>query len=168
MNKGKLPCSPPRSSGNAAEHLPQPGEDGPAEHQRTPFIPAWLDEAGLTPAQFRVLCHVARRGECFDALPTFARCCRMERETVQRALKHLAALGKVTKEERKWDTNIYRLADSGKDGLLPQRQRRANPHPKRRATIVAAKTGYKGSPYEGSPSKGQPRFQTRVIDPRTI
>lgn len=62
-----------------------------------PFIPSWLDDAGLTPAQFRVYCHIARRGACWESLPSFARCCKMDREGVQKAIRELESKGWISK-----------------------------------------------------------------------
>jgi DNA-binding MarR family transcriptional regulator len=54
-------------------------------------IPALLDDAGLRPSEFRLLCHVSRRGPkgCFDSLRTMAEICRMDKETVANALADL-------------------------------------------------------------------------------
>lgn len=54
-------------------------------------IPALLDEAGLRPSEFRLFCHVSRRGPkgCFALLRTMAEICRMDKETVSKALADL-------------------------------------------------------------------------------
>jgi DNA-binding MarR family transcriptional regulator len=53
------------------------------------FIPAWLDDYGLNPAQFRIVCHVARRGACGDSIQTISQICRMDPQTVKRAIRDL-------------------------------------------------------------------------------
>lgn len=75
------------------------------------IIPAWLDDAGLRPAVFRVLCRIARRGECFESLDSIANGCRIRRPTVQAALLELIMKDLVVYEVRPGKTNIYRLAE---------------------------------------------------------
>lgn len=132
----------------------------------TPLIPSQLDDAGLTPAEFRVFCRIARRGECAESVPNMAAGCRMHRDSVWQALKELRARGMVTKESRSGATSIHRITlcsewlsqpsgneglpedkgypskaagGSGNEGLATQRKRRAT----------------KEVPYKGS-TKGVP------------
>src|SRR5260221_276385 len=61
--------------------------------RKTLYIDHRLDDFGLTPIQFRVLCHAARLanegGEFFLSVKKFAKICGMKRETVNAALKLL-------------------------------------------------------------------------------
>lgn len=56
-----------------------------------PFIPRWLDELGLAANEFRVLCHLWRRGRgtCFPSGETIAQTCRLHPDTVWKVLKKL-------------------------------------------------------------------------------
>ncbi len=73
------------------------------------FIHAAVDDAGLTPAQFRVLCHVGRRGECFESVGNMAARCRLHADTVRRSLKELVRLGWLSRQLRPGTTNIYEV-----------------------------------------------------------
>lgn len=59
-----------------------------------PFIPAWLDDAGLSAAEFRIYCHLARRadnqtGIAWPSYEAVAEVCGLSRMTVARTLKAL-------------------------------------------------------------------------------
>ena len=73
------------------------------------FIHAAVDDAGLTPAQFRVLCHVGRRGACFESVGNMAARCRLHADTVRRSLKELVRLGWLSRQLRPGTTNIYEV-----------------------------------------------------------
>lgn len=73
-----------------------------------PFIPAWLDDLGLDSREFRVYCHVLRRGECWEASEEIAEHCRMNRKTVYAVLSRLEARGLVEVEHRPGRTTVYR------------------------------------------------------------
>jgi hypothetical protein len=136
-----------------------------ADRERVPFIPAWLDDSHLTATQFRVFCHIARRGNCWESLPTMAECCRMRRPTVQTALGELAKMNVITKEKRTGQTSIYRLTPSPKQALTTQTERGTTPQPKRGTRDLAQKRHYKGSPTKVSPNKECPKFhKSREIE----
>jgi hypothetical protein len=69
----------------------------------TPFIPLWLENADLTPQQYRVICHFWSRGQgrCFPSLPTIATSCKLNLKTVKSSIKQLEARGLVTRQKRK-------------------------------------------------------------------
>jgi len=75
-------------------------EDEPSDRSGLPFIPAVLDDYGLTQSQFRVLCHISRRGICEASLPSMARVCHMEIKTLSRALQAICAMGIIRREFR--------------------------------------------------------------------
>ena len=76
------------------------------------FIHAAVDDANLTPAQFRVLCHVGRRGECYEAVANMATHCRLHADTVRKALKELVQLGWLHRQRRTGTTSIYEVCHS--------------------------------------------------------
>ena len=72
-----------------------------SENQK-PFIPAWLDEAGLTQAEFRLYCHLCRRadnqtGVAWPSYQAIQDSCGLSRKTVWRNLKDLEAHGLIAK-----------------------------------------------------------------------
>ena len=73
------------------------------EPPRSPFIPIWLDQAGFTPHQYRVLGHLWSRGQgrCFPSMPTIAECCKVHIKTVKKAIRELEEMGFVTRRKRK-------------------------------------------------------------------
>lgn len=125
-----------------------------------PFIPAWLDDAGLTTAEFRVVCRIARRGRCFESLTSMAQGCRMRRPTIQRAIKRLLASCIVVAEKRTGKTTVYCLAPSPKGALgLGETQPKTGTRsqPERGTTHPSQKEHYKVSPSEGAPLNGEGR-----------
>jgi hypothetical protein len=59
-----------------------------------PFIPAWLDDAGLSAAEFRIYCHLLRRadnqtGIAWPSYESVGKVCGFSRATINRSLKSL-------------------------------------------------------------------------------
>ena len=110
------------------------------------FIHGNLDDLGLPPHPFRVYCHVARRGQCFASVATIAKTCRMNPDTVRKALKSLVQEGLLTAQYRKGETTLYAVNHSKiineplpKGGSTPSRKNgvppsinKVAPPPKRR------------------------------------
>jgi hypothetical protein len=134
-------------------------QTGNPVNQKRPFIPSTLDDFGFTSAQFRIVCRVARRGDCFEAIPKMAIGCRLSIKTVKATIRTLTNSGVFEKQPRQGQTSILRLAPfshwrqpSPKDTpgvICPDTQPKGYPsHP-------AQKTPYKGNPSEGDPMKGE-------------
>lgn len=75
-----------------------------SEHpkHRVPFIPAWLDDAGLSAATFRVYCHLARSADNFTGIawPSYERMtaiCGLGKSTVRRCLEELEGRKMIAK-----------------------------------------------------------------------
>lgn len=84
-----------------------------------PFIPSELDEAGLSPSQFRVLCHLWRRGETFSNAATIAKVCRLKRNTVFEVLNDLEKAGFIRRKPRPGLTTLIEpvpFGDTGRNG----------------------------------------------------
>ena len=66
------------------------------------FIHASLDDAGLSPVEFRVFAHVLRRagrdGLCFAGAASMAKSCRVNVKTLRKTLRALAGYGMVSRE----------------------------------------------------------------------
>jgi len=131
------------------------------------YVDSELDEAGLNAAEFRVLAHIARRGNCFAKLKTMAKSCRLNRETVQKCLRRLEILGLISKEKRPGHPNVYwinpksqwasnRPPPSGKEGLPGTKgylAESAVSQPLDSAKGVAETGGYKVHTIQGLPNK---------------
>ena len=70
-----------------------------------PFVPAGLDDAGLSAAEFRVFCRIARRSDsgrrfCWESIPNLAAGCRLKDKTVRSVLKRLVSIGMVRIDSR--------------------------------------------------------------------
>ena len=93
------------------EQAPDP--DANSAPCRRPFIPAWLDEAGLTAADFRVLANLwrraGRRGVCWPAVSSIARTCRLDLKTVWAVLRRLEAAGFLRRQKHYRNANEYVL-----------------------------------------------------------
>ncbi|MFN3408374.1 MAG: hypothetical protein ACK45B_05235 [Limisphaerales bacterium] len=128
-----------------------------------PFIPAALDDAGLTPAQFRIFCRICRRGDCTESVPRMATACGLERKTVWAAIRTLTARGMIRRVKRFGATSLL-VATSPNAWAKPV----PNGSPSRLAIRAGKRDAtrpvclpdnpsrlpaHKGSPFEGSPSK---------------
>jgi hypothetical protein len=80
-------------------------------------IPVSVEEARLTPFEFRALCRVAYRGQCWESLPNMAKACRIQRKTLQRALKSLVKKKLISKVKNPGKTNTYALIGSTPNAL---------------------------------------------------
>lgn len=127
------------------------------------FIHSALDDAGLSASEFRVFCHVARRGECFSSVETISRICRLDDQTVRDVLKRLVEKKFLIREMRSGTSNLYRVAPiaawhpsrelplpiHGSPTVKPQ----TSP-PKRREAHPSQTAGDKGNPSEVYPQRG--------------
>ena len=144
---------------------------------RTPFIPAWLDDFGFTPVEFRVVCRVLRRQDgftggdsCWQSYPIMAGELRMHRDTLQATIRRLIEWGVLARQQRSGKTSLLRLAP-------PENWTRPSPlnQPALKTTGVnigrtppgnegghpPESKGYEGSPLKvlpkGSPKDGRKR-----------
>lgn len=80
-----------------------------------PFIPAWLDDAGLSQAEFRLYGHLCRRadnktGVAWPQADSIARVCGMARNTVWKALRSLEVKGFIRRAGKPFaGSNRYRI-----------------------------------------------------------
>lgn len=95
----------------------------PKQDEKPPlFIHSALDEAGLDLYEFRLLAHVARRGDCYAAVPKIAQVCKMSHRKVQVSLKSLMKKGLIAQQLRPGKTSIYRLSSEIWDWLTAYQQ----------------------------------------------
>jgi len=132
-----------------------------------PFIPRQMDEAGLTPAQFRVACRVARRGLCNESIARIAKGCQLAVKTVKAVLVALVARNVLSKQTRYGHTSVYQVKavenwqpkPSPKDYLAqtaPQAVEQPSPQPKRHPNHLAQTAPHKGNPFKVIPLRGGP------------
>lgn len=130
--------------------------------EKLPFIPRQMDDAGLTPAQFRIVCRVSRRGACSESVGNMAKGCRLDVKTVKNVLPFLVSRGVLAKEKRAGQTSIFRVISpaqwriepSPKDTPAPKTTggvKWSIPQPKRYPSHLAQKTPHKGSPLKAIP-----------------
>jgi len=89
-----------------------------------PFIPDWLNEAGLSQSQFRLYCCLASRAGwesrvCWPEIPTIMHECRMAKGTFRKALNALEAKGLVIRLPKPFGgSNRYKIfCPSSSNGL---------------------------------------------------
>lgn len=149
------------------------------------FIPALLDDAGLTPTEFRVYFAILRRGDCFESVPKIANRCRMHRDTVWAALKSLEARGAITKSPKPGHTTLFTALPvsfwaqpNGNEGPAETKGYPSKPggtqpltsattQPEIRGSHPAETEGYKGNPIEGNPIKSFPAKEQRAQSAHT-
>lgn len=133
--------------------------------ENLPFIPRQMDDAGLTPAQFRIVCRVSRRGVCNESIASIAKGCRLDRKTVKTALPLLVLRCVLAKEKRPGQTSIYTVKPPATWQIEPspnatpaqmttQVAKRTTTKPKSPPDHLAQMPPHKGSPSEGNPIKG--------------
>lgn len=83
--------------------------DAQNQEIRLPFIPGHLDDLGLTPQEFRIVCRVSRRGECSESMANIAAGCGLHLKTVRRLVRRLQALRVIEVSARPGITTILRL-----------------------------------------------------------
>jgi hypothetical protein len=132
------------------------------DHLALPYVESHLDEYGLSPAQFRVMAHVARRGVCYASLAGIAETCRLHRDTVIDCLGFLVERRLLAKKCCPgFATGYWQLPRSL---WLPARNEGApetNGHPskpgpsplKRRGNHLPETKGHKVNPIEVTPLK---------------
>ncbi len=89
-----------------------------------PFVPSWLDDAGLSCSAFRVLCHLYRRRNtkshrCNPSVASIALTCRINEDTVWRAMRELQSAGRIRRVASPGRPNQYLLTDppTGNQGV---------------------------------------------------
>lgn len=86
------------------------------------FIHSSLDDAGLTPQEFRLFAHLSRRageGVAFAAAASMAKACRMHPDTIWSALAELERRNMVVRETRPGKTTRIRLTKPSDWNLQP-------------------------------------------------
>ncbi len=78
----------------------------PADGKR-PFIPAWLDDAGLSAATFRLYCHLSRSadndtGIAWPSYERMGKVCGISRATINRCLTELISRNLIEKAEKQY------------------------------------------------------------------
>lgn len=81
-----------------------------------PFIPSWIDDAQLSAAEFRVLCHLWRRADhkslkCYPAAKSIMITCRISENTFWRVLRKLESRGLIRREKGKRASNLYTVIE---------------------------------------------------------
>lgn len=135
-----------------------------------PFIPAWLDDLGLTPVQARVLIHLWRRadhktGKCWPSAKSIAEKCKIDRDTLWPALEELERRKLLRREVRAGTSNMFYLfppAEGGgiDEGLaesagLQSEESAGHPSPESAGQPVAESAGHKGIPIK-EPQRREP------------
>jgi hypothetical protein len=145
------------------------------------FIHSRLDDYGLTPPQFRVYAHLARRagsGAAWPAIATIAATCRLDPKTVRKALRTLVGHKLIHKKERPSETTLYTLTQAS-DWQPPthisgQPYQSANPPAKWEGSTTKPhegqpyqKTPDEGNPIEGNPTKDKTHIPRQGVLPRS-
>jgi len=82
------------------------------------FIPANLDDYGLSPFEFRIYSRLARRagnrGTAYESVASMAKACKICPQVVRSTLKFLCAAGMVARIQRAGQPSLYRLTHASK------------------------------------------------------
>jgi hypothetical protein len=124
------------------------------------FIHSDLDDTDLTPQEFRVLCHIIRRGKCWESVPAIAQHCRINRKTAWRVMSELVRRRMVKADRRPGQSTVYEVRPvpdwhpSQKEAHVSKRD---DTRPKRGADHPSQKRPHKVTPSEVYPSKDIPK-----------
>jgi hypothetical protein len=93
------------------------------------FVHSSVDDAGLSPIEFRILCHISRRqgqnGQAWPSLETIARVCKIKDiRTVRKALRQLEQKGVITTMPRNGGTPIRWINSVEKWEITPSQKMR--------------------------------------------
>jgi Helix-turn-helix domain len=84
------------------------------------FVHSSIDDAGLSPGAFRVLCHLTRRagnkGVAFPGIRNIAKTCHMNCGTVIDAIRELEQFRLVLANRKPGRPTVYRLFPEGEPG----------------------------------------------------
>jgi len=128
-----------------------------------PFIPSKLDDFKLTPIEFRLFCHIARRDDseehCWESVPHMAKHCGINKLTAWGALRVLQEFKLITKARRPGQTALFMVNDS--ESWEPGRKtypgRKTVHHPDEKVTHHPdEKPTHKGNPLKAIPIRGTP------------
>lgn len=128
------------------------------------YIDATVDEADMSPSEFRVFAHIARRGECYEAPENMAVWLRLHPDTIWAALKVLTLRRMILRTKRPGQTTLFKInhnsnqwLPTGKKGA-PEKKGHRKPSArrrKRRGDRSPEKKGHKVHPIEVHPIKGE-------------
>jgi hypothetical protein len=151
-------------------------EDFP-DQKHLVFVHSAIDEAGLSVSEFRVYCHLARRGTCFSTVGSIADTCKLCINTVWSALKALEDRKMIRRQHRTGLTTVITLTHPSAWTPTPKNgvpQSTTHPkiegetHPKIGGDHPPQNRGHKGNPYEVYPIKGggeqKPPPQNRIAE----
>jgi hypothetical protein len=92
--------------------MPHEAPQSAQRQQTVVFIHSTLDDYGLSPAQFRVFCHISRRagkGFAYPAVESMARICQLHPHTIRKSLKALVKYRLLHCTPRPGKTSLYRV-----------------------------------------------------------
>lgn len=151
------------------------------------FVHSLLDDYGLTPPQFRVYGHLARRadninGNAWPTIDLIAYACKLHPQTVRNVIKFLVQSKLIVREPRPGTTPFYRLtpasqwepsrwmpvpsksgADAPCEADAPVSDSEAT-HTKQMQDHPCVTNGAKGNPIEGNPRKNNTHTMGGVVD----
>src|SRR5262245_27177742 len=81
------------------------------------FIHSELDELRLSAVQFRIYCHILRRGELFAIVDSTAEACCMDDDTVWKALRELESFRMIRRIKRHGTTSLFIPTDQSEWNL---------------------------------------------------
>lgn len=127
------------------------------------FIHSALDDAALSPAEFRVYAHLARRassGAAWPSVRSIAAVCQLNKDTVCSALNLLEARQMVRRERRGFASTIYFLTPAAAWLSETEGQRILSENKgqgvRNEGTEPVRKEGTEGNPVEGNPQNSIP------------
>ena len=112
------------------------------------IVPGDIDDAGLTPKQFRVLCHIARRcgkdGQCYATVENMAKFCCIRPAAVRASLRVLVHIGFISRKDIPGRTSVFRIVSNSAERKRSFEKANGIPLPNE-ATPVETSQPYTGS-----------------------
>ncbi len=135
-------------------------------------ISAVVDDAGLTPTEFRVLAHICRRageGECWAGGQSIAASCRINLKTARRVVTDLSKKGWVSVQKRAGQTSVLKptFPVNGTESTAPNPIPCPNGYPTQSDTLHPTQLDTQGSTQldtpEGHPIRTPNKDTQRVV-----
>lgn len=121
------------------------------------FIHSALDDFGLSPIQFRIFCHLARRAGAngaFPAVASMAKLCDVSERWIRICLRDLEEMGLLNRTERPGYTSVYTLNGPSKWKQKPEVPRNCVQGVGGNCVQGVPRNCVQG---EGNPSEGSPK-----------
>ena len=129
MSWAKKKKGPPPTVGSEPGSKPVDDSIIPKKYSQLMIVNSAVDDAGLSPAEFRIYGHFCRVGVTWEKIKNLAKVCRVHPDTAWDAIAELERRGMIDREQRSGMTSIFRITPISKWKVKPTGKGGAGSHP---------------------------------------